>query len=424
MRAILLWTIISLLMILHFFLLLSVGVITTQVRSALDLSALELSFLSSSYLYIYILLQTPAGILLDCYGAKKLLAVGALVCSVGCWIFAHSTDLALGMVGRALTGGGLSFVFVSSVQLANRWFPERYFGMMVGFAETAGMIGAIVSNMLLAIFIDNIGWRDSFEFAGFFAIILALGCWFIISDYPKSVVPKAKQKLTLTRIKLNFQYIIHEPQVWLNSAYVFLMYVAITVFSGLWANPFLRRAYDISLEQATFASCLVLAGIGIGSPLVGALFETTQKRALIMQVCPLAMLLFMCIVLYVPLPSYTLICVSMFLMGFAGSSLIQSFAIVSELAPDGVKSTSVGFTNSLCLISAVLFQPVIGWILNTLSNEVGADGLEYYSALQYKIALTVLPCLVALAWWVGVLIARQLIRSTHIPIESPAPADK
>ena len=47
-HAILLWMTVSLLMVLHFFLLLSVGVITTDIRAALNLSALRLSFLSSS----------------------------------------------------------------------------------------------------------------------------------------------------------------------------------------------------------------------------------------------------------------------------------------------------------------------------------------------------------------------------------------
>ena len=135
LRATLLWSVVSLLMVLHFFLLLSVGVITTEIREALGLSALELSFLASSYLYIYLILQTPAGILLDELGPRKLLTGGALVCSVGCWLFSGSEYLFLSIVARVLTGGGLAFVFVGSVQLAGRWFAKRYFGMMIGFPK-------------------------------------------------------------------------------------------------------------------------------------------------------------------------------------------------------------------------------------------------------------------------------------------------
>lgn len=399
-------------MIFHFFIFLSVGVITTPLRSALNLTALELSFLSSSYLYIYLLLQTPAGILLDCYGARKLLTIGAVICSSGCWMFAHCDSLAVGMLGRILSGCGLSFVFVSSVQLANRWFPERYFGMMVGFAETAGMVGAIISNMLLAITIDSFGWRNSFDFAAVFALFLAVSCWLIISDYPKSVVPKEREKLTLTRIKLNMRYIVNQPQVWLNSVYLFLMYAVISVFAGLWANPFLRRAYDMSLEEATFASCLVLAGIGIGSPILGALCSTNERRALLMRLSPVPVLLILCVIIYVHVPSYALLCLLMFVLGASSGSQIQSFAIVSELAPDGVKGTSVGFTNALSFISAVLFQPVIGWILNNLAHEIGPDGLEIYSTRDYQIALSVLPVLILLSLVVGHFIAKGLLTPT------------
>ncbi len=397
--------------------MLSVGVISGPLRTTFELTALELSFLASSYLYIYILLQTPAGIMLDSYGAKKLLTGGAVVSALGCWMFAHSQDLASGMLGRSLMGGGCSFVFVASVQLANRWFPERYFGMMVGFAETAGMVGAIVSNMLLAMFLEQLGWRDCFSFAAVFSVILALLCWLIISDYPKSVIPRAKQKLTWTRIKLNFQYIATEPQVWLNSIYVCFMYVAVTVFAGLWANPFLRRVYDLSLGEATFASCLVLAGLGIGSPIVGVIFDTTAKRCILMKYSPIVMLSLMVIILYVYIPWYSLICVLMFLLGVSGSSLIQAFAIVSEIAPDGVKSTSVGFSNTIALITGAVGSPVIGWVLNILSDDARPDGLEFYSVANYRIALSVLPAFMIISFFIGKMIAADLLLTEHTPVE-------
>lgn len=414
MRAIFLWLIVSLLMIFHFFLMLSLGVITSQVRTALNLSAFELSLLSSSYLYIYILLQTPAGIMLDAYGAKKLLTAGAVVASIGCLIFAFSDSLIAGMVGRALSGGGYAFVFVAAVQLANRWFPERYFGMMLGLAESAGMLGAIFSNMLLAFCMGIIGWRESFSFAAVCSLALAIASWATIRDYPKSVVPKAKQKLTWNRIKLNIGFAINEPQVWLNSLYICLMYVVITVFSGLWANPFLRRTYNMSLEESTFASCLILAGLCIGSPIIGALFDSTKRRAFLIIKSPIIMFFLICLIIYVYIPWYNVLCVLMFLLGVSGSSLIQSYAIVSEISPDGVKSTSIGFTNTIALISAILVQPFIGWLLNKLSSVTTGSELEYYSVADYRIALTIIPMLVALAYMVGKWIAKDLMRTETV----------
>lgn len=412
-RAILLWIVVSMLMVLHFFLLLSVGVITTDLRSTLNLSALQLSVLASSYLYIYLILQTPAGILLDEFGPRKILSIGSLVAGLGCWIFANSTHLHAAIFARVLMGGGLAFVFVGSIQLASRWFAKRYFGMMIGFSEASGMVGAIIGNMLLAVFINHIGWRESYSLAAWYSLLLAVLAWIFIRDYPENFKVTARSKLTLRKVIANIRILSHEPQIWLQSAYLALMYETITVFSGLWANPFLRRAFNLGLEQSTFSCCLVLAGIGIGSPIAGVLCDTDAKKVKCISSCAIFMLTTISAILYIPVMPYWLINILMFLLGVSGSSLILSFAIVSDVAPDGTKSTSVGLTNTLSLITAIIFQPVIGWVLSLLSATRGADGLEYYSANDYRIALTLLPIMIFTAYIVSIYIARQFKRVAY-----------
>ncbi len=407
-RAILLWLVVSLMMVLHFFILLSVGVITTDLRLALDLSALQLSFLASSYLYIYLILQTPAGILLDHFGARKILTIGAVVASVGCYLFARSEYLALTIVARCLTGGGLAFVFVASIQLASRWFAKRYFGMMIGFSEASGMLGAIVGNMLLAVFIRDLGWRESYMLAAWFALLLAAAGWIFIRDYPENYRVTARSKLTVQKVIANLKHLAKEPQIWLQSAYIALMYECVTVFSGLWANPFLHTAYGLNLKQSTFSSVLVLAGIGIGSPIAGVLCTTDQQKAKCIKYCSIIMLTLMSIILYVPFLSYWAINFLMFALGASGSSLILSFAIVSDVAPEGAKSTSVGLTNSLSLTTAVIFQPVIGWILSMLSDRHASAGTEIYTATDYRSALSILPIMIFAAFIVSLYIERQL----------------
>jgi len=407
LRATLLWSVVSLLMVLHFFLLLSVGVITTEIRVALDLSALELSFLASSYLYIYLILQTPAGILLDEFGPRKLLTIGSLVCGLGCWMFSSSSHLYIAIIARILTGGGLAFVFVSSIQLAGRWFAKRYFGMMIGFSEASGMLGAIIGNMLLAIFMHKIGWRESYAWAAFFSLLLAILAWVCIRDYPDHYVITAKSRLTVKKVIASIKILSHEPQVWLQSAYIALMYETITVFCGLWANPFLRHAFALNLEQATMSCSLVLAGIGISSPIAGILCDTDRKKAKCLKTCAVAMFVLMCIILYTPsLPAW-LINMLMFMLGVSGSSLILCFTIVSDVAPEGAKGTSVGLTNTLSLSSAVILQPIIGWILSSLSRKASVDGLELYTANNLRVALSMLPIMIFIAYIVSLYIEKQ-----------------
>ena len=269
------------------------------------------------------------------------------------------------------------------------------------------MLGAIIGNMLLAIFMHKIGWRQSYAWAALFALFLAILAWICIRDYPDHYQIKAKSKLTLHKVIANVKLLSREPQIWLQSMYIALMYETITVFCGLWANPFLRRAFDLNLEQATMSCSLVLVGIGIGSPISGILCDTDHKKAKCIKVCAVAMFVLMCAILYIPILPIWLINILMFTLGVSGSSLILCFAIVSDIAPEGAKSTSVGLTNTLSLSSAVILQPIIGWILNMLSHKATTEGLELYSANNFRIALSILPVMIFLAFIVAIYIDRE-----------------
>ncbi len=407
-RSLLIMIIVSFMMILHFFLMLSVGVITTNLRLSLDLSALQLSLVASSYLYIYILLQAPAGILIDKFGARKVLTIGNVVCAIGCVIFAKSPNVNVAMLGRILNGTGLAFVFVAYIQLAGRWFDRKYFGMMVGFSEFSGMLGAVFGNMLLAVFIHELGWRNSYMLAGGLSLILAFAAWFFIRDYPDNYVINPDKKLTLKKVYADMKFLCQNKNIWLNGVYIALMYEIVTVFSGLWANPFLRQAYSLNLKEATFSCILILVGIGVGSPIAGILCDTYDKKSTTIKACAIVMFVLICIVLYVPILPYWLINILMLALGVSGCSLILSFALVSDMAPEGMKSTTVGITNSVSFSTAVLCQPIVGWILNILARKKAHSGQELYSVTDFRIALTLLPIMILLAYFVSVAISREM----------------
>ena len=70
-KAVGIWSITALFILVQFFLQLSVGVIADNLRESLFLDAFQLSLLSSGYYIIYVILQTPAGILIDRLEGEK-----------------------------------------------------------------------------------------------------------------------------------------------------------------------------------------------------------------------------------------------------------------------------------------------------------------------------------------------------------------
>lgn len=71
----------------------SMGIATLAASERFDVTAAALSTLAVVQLIAYAGLQIPVGILLDRFGARKLLIVGALLMSVGQLIVAFSESL-------------------------------------------------------------------------------------------------------------------------------------------------------------------------------------------------------------------------------------------------------------------------------------------------------------------------------------------
>ncbi|MDE5035627.1 MFS transporter, partial [Francisella tularensis] len=65
-------------------------------------------FLVSSYNITYLLMQIPAGILLDRSGSKKVLIGATILCGIGNIMFV-SGEYELALFGRLLVGLGSSF---------------------------------------------------------------------------------------------------------------------------------------------------------------------------------------------------------------------------------------------------------------------------------------------------------------------------
>ncbi len=79
----------------------------TKVRG---LSQAEYGLLQGLYYLVVVAAEVPTGVLADRFGRKTILAVGAAINGVGCWVFALSYDFPTFALGELLFGLGTAFV--------------------------------------------------------------------------------------------------------------------------------------------------------------------------------------------------------------------------------------------------------------------------------------------------------------------------
>lgn len=392
------WSVSAVFLLFQFFLQLSSADIVGGLMDSFSLTALGASVLASTYYYIYVTLQAPAGILIDRFGPRLLLTLGALICALGCWMFSTSQQLLWAIVGRLLMGGGAAFAFVGSLSLISRWFPVSRFAVMVAVAETIGMFGAMFGGTLLAHLVLHFGWRVSIQGAAVLAALIAGLLWLIVRDSPPRSVPLP---LPPNHFWVDIKILVNNKTAWINGAYSGLMFAVQTVFIALWGVQFIQTAHHISLTLAAFICNLVFIGVSIGGPVLAWLDSHFAWRRPITLIGPIGALIFISAVIYIPQLPLWVVGVLMLLLGFTGSAYVLTFVIANEIAPGHMRSTSVGFVNMMSVGSAPLLQPLAGFLL-VLASHHGT----HYTVRDYQIALSILP--------LGLLIAAFLAR--YLPL--------
>lgn len=385
------WFVAVVFVLFQFFLQLSSGQIIAGVMDTFALTAFGGAVVTSSYYYIYTALQVPAGILMDRFGPRVVLSVGAFVVCVGSFLFALSKSIALALLGRILMGGGAAFAFVGCLSLVAIWFPVRRFAVMAAIVETVGMLGVIFGTLWLANFIRTTGWQASMVMAGGVAFLLSIFLWFVIRNTPRR--KKFPIRLVGMPMRSGFMRLVRSPVIWLNGIYSGLMFSIVTVFAALWSVPFLEIAHHIGLFEASVVSSMLYAGIAVGAPIIGWLDgKTSWRRNMMMLNAIISAVLLLMVIFWIRLP-IGVVSVLFFVMGAFASSYMLTFAIANEVATPSNRATSMGLTNMLCVIFAPILQPLVGFLISHFDATPAIHHAVARSLIHFQLALVVVPVL-------------------------------
>ena len=81
------WSIAALFYLAGFYHRVSPAVMTDELMSAFHIGASGLGNLSAFYFYFYVAMQIPTGVLIDSWGARKLLIAGSCTAALGAILF-------------------------------------------------------------------------------------------------------------------------------------------------------------------------------------------------------------------------------------------------------------------------------------------------------------------------------------------------
>lgn len=368
----------------------SPSVMTDGLMNSFGVTSTDLGILTSFYYYSYTALQIPCGIIVDKLGPRRVIAFSSLLCTIGSLQFAFSDTLFSAQIGRFLMGAGSACAFLSTLKVAADWFSPRKFVVAAGLTSMMGVLGGSFGARPFAVLVNEVGWRQSMTYATLAGLVVTALVWILIKDRKTHHIEYHQE--TSASVIAGLKIITTNSQSWLIALYGCLMYLPISAFAELWGVPYLMKAYDIDNELASTASIMIFIGMAIGGPTAAWLSNRLQSRYKVMLGSAVGSLVVFSMAImgvFVPLG---VVFILLFVVGLCKGGQILCFTCVKEINPARISGTTVGFTNTVVMMSGVVFQPGLGMLLDFVwDGSVSPTGIRFYSAEAYRIAMFAIP---------------------------------
>jgi sugar phosphate permease len=359
----------------------STSVMTHELMHDFHITASALGVLVAFYYFAYVPLQIPCGIIVDRFGARKVITASAFLCSLGAFLFAQSEHLMSAQLGRFLMGVGSACACLSCSKVASEWFSPSKFAIIAGMTQLIGNLGGCFGSKPFAMLVNHSGWRESMMiFAGVGIIVMGI-CWLFME--------KSSASHSQNSLYDGLKIIATNKQSWLIAFYGCMMYLPLTAFAELWGAPFLMQRYGISNEIASMGNIMLFVGMGLGCIGGAYLSSILKSRKKVMGGAALGTLLCFLGVLYISSLSLNMVFLLLFVGGFISGGQILYFAAIKEVNPSHIAGTSIGFANFGVMASGLVFQPLLGFLLDlTWNGKMGEQGTRMYEEIHYQIAFS------------------------------------
>ena len=301
----------------------------------------QIGWFGAIFTYSYALANLPAGILIDKFGSRKLIAILYTTAALGTLILAGGNNFALIMIGRALIAAGIAPVYVAACKVIAEWEAPERFPAINGYLMAFGRAGGIVAATPLALLIVSLGWRNTYYIFAAVSLTIGIAAWIFIKDKhsetqsQKSISPfKGLGKLVSQKY---FWFLVFFMMA--NTA------TAQNVFSN-WGGVFLTNA--LGYEAKFAANVLLAAAVAsvIGALMAGVIVKRTSPKIATMMGSSVLFIGSGILGFLSPFLSPMLLSGVFILMGFVEFFTISTaFSFLRTILPADLIGTALGIAN-------------------------------------------------------------------------------
>lgn len=251
--------------------------ITGGAAAFYHVSDLNIGILSMVFMIVYILVSIPASWLIDTYGFRVAVGLGALLTGIfGILRGFTASNYTLVLLCQIGIAAGQPLIMNAVTKVAARWFPIKERATASGLSWLAGYLGLIAGLVLTPFLAQNLGIPRILFGYGLVSLVGAAAFVFLAKENPPTpqCTPEQDERsLVLDGLK----QILVKPQ------YIYLMiifFIGLGVFNGLatWIENILKPRGFTSTQAGIIGGMMIVSGV-IGSGIVPWLSDKYHNRS-------------------------------------------------------------------------------------------------------------------------------------------------
>jgi len=358
-----------------------------------NISDTALGSIASFYFFGYVIMQIPAGFLVDKIGKKTVLLPGFVVFALAALLISQASSISMIYTGSFLAGIGCGSFYGSAYSLTSQNIPKEKKSFSTAIVNSGSAVGSGFG-MILSSFIViqmNMPWQTMMYLSAFLIVCMTIAFALVIRSNKEEVAflesqaaaeeettdqPKEKVSLsTLFSLRMLFTYVLY-------FATCYAYYMTVT-----WLPNFLGTERGFQGVAIGFSSSLVafasIPGALFFSRLADKYMHKKVTFIVILEVLAALMLL-----VTVQATNSTFLMIALILYGFLGKLAVETIIIswLGENAPKVGVGTTLGVFNFFGMMSSVIAPTLTG----SISDATGSKVMGFYIAIILLIGGTFL----------------------------------
>ena len=367
------------------------AVIAPDLRSELNLTAIELSSLPAALFLGSALMQLPVGVLLDRFGPRRTIAIFLLISAVGTTLISRAESSSVLALALFVAGCGIAPVYMGLIVLLSRWVPRDRLATASSIAVAVSGAGLLLSAAPFAWASVVIGWRETLGFVGLGAALLSAIVWLVSRDRPPGEMPEKVVPETLRQTILGLKYVLRDKRLYALASVASISVGSFLTTRALWTGPYLNDVFGLDMiSRGNVILALSVAWL-VSALFYGPLDRLFDTRRGVVSVGAISMALSFVLLAVNNSASVGVVTVLLVLLGLSSSFTALIFAHARALFPDTHTGRAITAINLFIWSGVFLIQVITGFIVNAFpADSQGHSPIEAYQAMFITLAIALI----------------------------------